>query len=191
MKKVIIVTVFAVIAIIAIIGLSKWLNFDSTLFAGLLSVVATIVSPFLVISISEFLADQKDIRNRKVSVFKVLMTTRGDNLTKEHVNALNYIDLEFDSDNALEKEVLDAWQLYHHHLGEHAEMPTWNQRREDLYAQLMLKMAKSLGFEFNETRIKTGYYKPNQFFKEQEIKDNLLGILRGDKPIMVKAYVGE
>jgi hypothetical protein len=72
-----------------------------------LIIVATLVGPIVAVQVTRHLDKQKETRDRKLIIFKTLMATRQYNLSMEHVQSLNSIDLEFSSKKKSEKDVID------------------------------------------------------------------------------------
>ena len=81
-----------------------------------LLITATALSPLIAVQVTRYLDDRKEVRGRKLKVFKTLMATRAYSLSAAHVEALNTIDLEFSPKRRAEKATLDVWQQYLDHL---------------------------------------------------------------------------
>lgn len=121
----------------------------------ILMIAATALSPLIAVQVTRHLDDRNEERGRKLQVFKTLMATRAYNLSPSHVEALSRIDLEFSASRRSEKAVLDVWQQYLDHLGSKSLAgEAWNDKRVDLLVDLLHAMGKSLGYDFNKTKIK-------------------------------------
>src|SRR5437879_11746101 len=83
---------------------------------GVLSVLAVISSPIFALEVQKRLDDRRASFNRKMEIFRKLMTTRATQLSPAHVEALNGIEVEFYAKGGADKKVLDAWRLYINHL---------------------------------------------------------------------------
>ena len=59
------------------------------------TVAAIIIGPILAIQIQKILDNLREKKKRRITIFKTLMSTRATRLNKEHVEALNMIDIEF------------------------------------------------------------------------------------------------
>ena len=154
----------------------------------ILIVLATAVSPLIAVQVTRYLDDRNEERGRKLQVFKTLMATRAYTLSIAHVESLNRIDLEFSAKRPLEKVVLDQWQQYLDHLGNHTLTgQTWADKRVDLLVDLLFAMAKSLGYEFNKTQIKNGTYSPTAHGRVESEQENVrqltLELLEGKRSI--------
>jgi uncharacterized protein DUF6680 len=156
-----------------------------TLFEGLI-VLATLAGPIVAVRITRYLDDQKEIRERKLWVFKTLMATRAYTLALAHVEALNRIDLEFSIDKPKEKKIIETWRQYLDLLGDKSlSVEQWGLRRVDLLVELLYAMGGALGYEFDKTQIKNGTYSPvahGRIEEEQEaIRRHTLELLQGKR----------
>jgi hypothetical protein len=66
-------------------------------------ILAVLAGPVIAVQLTRYLDNKKEIRERKLQVFKTLMATRVYNASWDHVMALNRIDLEFDAKNIKRK----------------------------------------------------------------------------------------
>ncbi|MFO1464317.1 MAG: DUF6680 family protein [bacterium] len=137
-----------------------------------LTIAAIILGPILAVQVQERLNKSKEKRLKKLELFKILMATRANLLSPDHVSALNRIELEFDSDNKNEKLVIENWREYLDHLGsgpgdgdprdlEFSEkLNRWGDKRVDLLIDLLHSMSKVLGYNFDKVQLKRGIYSP-------------------------------
>lgn len=126
-----------------------------------LMITAVFLGPIVAVRLTRFLDERREIRERKLEIFKTLMATRAYNVSWAHVEALNRIDLEFEKKNSDERAVLDAWKAYHDLLGNDRLSPEqWGTRRVDLLVELLHKMALVLDYDFDKTHIKNSSYAP-------------------------------
>ncbi|MBI5618407.1 MAG: hypothetical protein HY943_19175 [Gammaproteobacteria bacterium] len=156
----------------------------------ILTITALIAGPVVAVQFTRFLDERKEIRSRKLSVFKTLMATRGYTTTWMHVEALNRIDLEFDPDDKKEKAVLAAWREYLDHLGAPQTNPDdWANRRITLFTELLHKMAAALDYDFDRVQLKNQAYMPKAHgdIEAQQLAVRLaaIEILEGRKPLLV------
>jgi hypothetical protein len=153
-----------------------------------LLIAATAASPLIAVQVTRWLDDRNEERGRKLVVFKTLMATRAYNISPQHVEALNRIDLEFSAKRPGEKAVLDAWQQYLDHLGNTGmEAQAWGVRRVDLFVDMLHAMGKTLGYDFNKTQIKNGTYLPTAHSRIEEeqgrIRSMILEALDGKRAV--------
>lgn len=154
----------------------------------IISICAIILGPILAVQIEKYLERRREKKNRRLSVFKILMATRGSVLSWDHVEALNRIDLEFSNEKKFDK-VIQAWKEYFDNLSQKAgtseEGIVWAKKNEDLLADLLYEMGQSLGFKFDKVLIKRNVYSPVGHVKmeleQEQIRNSMLEILSGDK----------
>jgi hypothetical protein len=90
------------------------------------------------------------------------MATRRSNVSPDHVAAINLVEVEFHG----VKSVIEAWSTYLTHLNTKAnssnetEAKAWNDRRSELLAILLVKIAAHLGITKGEIEILHGGYAP-------------------------------
>ncbi len=129
---------------------------------NILTIVAVIVGPIAAVQIEKWLNRNRANQERKVSIFKTLMATRGTVLSYKHVEALNRIDLEF-SDSKKYEKVINAWKEYFDNLSQKVDennLTVWSTRNEELLSNLLYEMGQSLGFKFDKVLIKRNIYSP-------------------------------
>ncbi len=100
-------------------------------------------------------------------------------MSYQHVEALNRIDLEFNSNKLGDRVVRDAWKAYLDLLGDQ-NIPTeqWLTRRVDLFVELFHKMAEVLDYEFDKTHIKNSSYQPRFYGEIESFQNEMRQTLR-------------
>lgn len=152
----------------------------------IIMILAVFLGPIVAVRLTRFLDNRKEVRERKLFVFKTLMATRAYTLAPAHVEALNRIDLEFETKKKHEKKVLDAWKEYLDLLGNRElSAEQWNIRRVDLLVELLYHMGWALDYEFDKTHIKNGTYSPvahGRIEEQQEaIRQGVIEIMEGKR----------
>ncbi len=160
-----------------------------------LMLLAVLLGPIISVRLTRYLDNKKELRERKIKLFKILMGTRAYSTSLDHVIALNQIDLEFDKNNKNEKAVIDAWKEYLDILNDKNISPEqWNLKRIDLLVDLLYKMAQILNYDFDKTHIKNSSYAPmahgNLENEQQAIRIGIIQILKGERefPISISKY---
>ena len=150
--------------------------------ADWLMITAVLLGPIIAVQLTRYLDNKKEIRERKLWIFKTLMATRASALSPHHVEALNRIDLEFDSKNKKDRAVIEAWKAYLDLLGD-TKIPQeqWSVRRVDLLVELLHRMAQVLDYEFDKTHIKNSSYYPRGY---GELEEDQAAIRRGVKELV-------
>lgn len=156
--------------------------------ADWLMIVAVLLGPIVAVQLTRYLDNKKEERERKLQVFKTLMSTRAYVVSWDHVMTLNRIDLEFDKDNKKEKAVIEAWKAYFDLLCDKNIPPEqWGIKRTDLLVELLYKMAQVLNYDFDKTHIKNSSYSPiahGDIEDEQKaIRIELIEFLKGKRPV--------
>lgn len=157
-----------------------------------LMVLAIFLGPIVAVQLTRFLDERREIRARKLNVFKTLMATRAYTVSWNHVEALNRIDLEFNKKVPKERRVLESWKAYLDLLGDKALSPEqWNIKRVDLLVDLLQSMALALKYDFDKTQIKNSSYSPqahgNIEAEQAALRRYALELLEGKRAIPVKA----
>jgi hypothetical protein len=123
----------------------------------ILTLLAIVLGPILAVQIEKFISARREDKNRKLSIFKTLMATRGSILSWPHVEALNRIDLEF-SHNKKFNKVIISWKEYFDNLCQDKEaleeIRLWSARNQELLTNLLYEIGQSLGYKFDKVLIK-------------------------------------
>lgn len=160
----------------------------------IITIAAIIIGPILAVQVEKFIARKRDNKNRKLSIFKTLMATRGSILSYQHVEALNRIDLEFQGDKYV--KVIRSWKEYFDELCQQRnpkKAVELLERRADLLATLLLEMGLSLGYDFDKILVKRNVYSPVghvQIEDENEyIRKGMIKLIEGKLsiPISIEA----
>ncbi len=136
-------------------------------------VLATIVGPVAAVFITRWNDQRREARNRLLHVYRTLMATRRSNVSQDHVAAINLVEVEFHGVNP----VIEAWSGYLTHLNTKAESnsddhaKTWNDRRSELLAILLVKIAAHLGITKGEIEILHGGYAPQAWVTRENRLD--------------------
>jgi hypothetical protein len=138
------------------------------------------------------LDEGRDKRNRKMWVFKTLMSNRATSLSPLYVQALNLIDVEFTEDNAKEKAVRAAWAELHDLFNNYKTTPNASDKADDLVAALLAVMGTALGYDFDKVHLKRGAYYPeflgNVELEQHTLRRAFLELLGGKRRIPVGVF---
>lgn len=147
-------------------------------------IAAVFSGPLVAVQLTRYLDNKKEVRNRKLEIFKILMTTRSYPLSYDHVYALNRIDLEFDKNIEKEKEVIILWKAYLDSLSD--SQHTYVMRR-DKFIELLHSMALVLDYDFDKTHIKNSSYSPAAHGNTEEqqtlLRQHLIDLLEGKRSL--------
>lgn len=177
-------------------GINEWLL-----------ITGTVLGPILAVQAQKWLERSREAKNRREWVFLQLMATRQQRLSLDHVRALNSIDLTFYGSRRFGRlaraskyqDVLDSWQTYRTHLGnapgptpEDGELLAWNSRGDELFVNLLEKLAIATEFEFKREELKSGSYLPRWHgdteAEQEQVRRLVLEVLRGERllPLAVR-----
>ena len=138
-------------------------------------VLATIAGPVAAVFITRWNDHRREARYRLLHVYRVLMATRRSNISEDHVAAINLVEVEFHG----VKPVIEAWSAYLTHLNTpspsgatNEQHKAWNEKRAELLAILLVKIAAHLGISKGEIEILHGGYAPQGWAtREQRLDD--------------------
>jgi hypothetical protein len=137
-----------------------------TIVISILTVGAIIVAPIVALNVQRKADEAREWKNRKLWIFKTLMSNRFTRLNPAFVQALNMIDIEFTA--APEKGIQDAWKnLLDHYNDWGGKTPEQRKVDEDrdfetatnLLAELLVKMGKQLGYDFDKVYVKKSCFR--------------------------------
>lgn len=154
-------------------------------------ILAVLVAPFLAVFAQRKIDESKEKRGQKLWIFRTLMATRGNKISLEHVQALNMVDLFFQR-KGKEKVIIEKWDEYRDHLAKNTpendpdfkmKLETWTDKADDILAEMLHLMGKSLGYDFDKVRIKKGIYVPKGHgdveFDNRVIRKGMVAIMSG------------
>ncbi|MEG2802921.1 DUF6680 family protein [Stenotrophomonas sp.] len=168
---------------------------EPTISDGLI-VAATLLGPILAVQAQKYLERRTAAHGRKKVLFEMLMATRGSRLAQEHVRGLNMIEVTFYGESEKrrkigERDVLAAWREYLDFLSERNEMTpeVASARRDELFVNLLEKMATDLGYQFDRVQLRRGAYSPVAHglheSKNEDLRDAALAVFSGDRELKV------
>lgn len=153
-----------------------------------LTIIAILVGPLIALHIQKWIENYKEEKDRKLNIFKTLMTTRGAKVSFEHVRALNMIDIEFNK----HKAVSNAWKCYLDILYSPQEnnMGLWVIERDKLFIDLLDKMGEAVGYQFDKVHLSKSIYTPKAHGEEEEyqywLREQFKKIFSGEQSISIK-----
>lgn len=161
----------------------------------ILTIIAIVAGPILAIQAQKYLERKREEKERRLKVFKTLMVTRAAGLSPMHVEALNSIDIEFNSNSKDDKDIRDAWKAYLDELvhypkdGQVDDKKRWGDKIEQLLIDLLSVMSNAVGYDFDKTYIKRTAYTPIKYQdveSEQDfIRRSLVNLFLGKSSIPI------
>lgn len=143
------------------------------LFLSAATIFAIYYGPISALKIQRRLDEEREARNRKLYIFKTLMSNRATRVSPLYVQALNLIDVEFTASDEKEKAVRDAWKELNDLYSNYNTTPNALDKSNELNAVLLAAMGKSLGYDFDKVYLKKGAYYP-EFLGNVEIEQHAL-----------------
>lgn len=169
--------------------------------SDLLLILVTFTGPITAVQAQKWIERTLQRKERRRSLFQTLMATRAVRAgSNDHVQALNLIELFFDGKSNKERMVRDAWAVYLDFLEQPApvtesEAKAHNEKGVDYLIDLLKAMGSSLGYDFNDVKLKRGVYYPqghaDESLAQWTIREGLAKVLTGKSPIKIELVVPE
>jgi len=161
-----------------------------------LAILAILAAPIVALQIQKYIEDRKEIKTRKMQIFRTLMATRATRLDAKHIEALNMIDIEFFEN----KKITEAWKLlldnfvnYPKDLKDpnyQVQLSLCVEKSNNLFINLLDEIAKSLNYTFDKVHLTRGIYIPKgqaDYMMDQEfMRRAFVEVLSGARSIPIK-----
>ena len=156
------------------------------------SIIAIASSPLIALEVQKRLDARRIRSERKLELFRRLMTSRATDLAPIHVEALNAIEIEFYATSGPDKKVLDTWRVYINHvssrMGEGDALVRWVDKRRELLIDLIYEMGQNLGYDIDKVTLSNNVYCPN-LHREVEtelhaLRKAALKVFSGETPVV-------
>jgi hypothetical protein len=165
---------------------------QTSIVLSVITIVAIVVGPIAALWIQRLLDGGREVRNRKLWIYKTLMSNRATRTAPVYVQALNLIDIEFIGSGKKETAVRDAWKELIDLYTNYKTTPNANDKVTDLTAILLDAMGEALGYNFGKVYVKRGAYYP-ELLSDVEIELHalrraLLELLNGQRRVPVGVF---
>ncbi|MGC8536922.1 MAG: DUF6680 family protein [Rhizomicrobium sp.] len=155
-------------------------------YLGISVVIATLLGPVLAVYVTRRIDEARQVRERRLTIFRSLMATRRATLAADKVMALNMVEIDFYGI----KPVEDAHQEVMAHINLPRPLPAdWGDRHRKLLTKLLSEMAKVLGYDLQQLDVLEGGYYPQGFadieLEQQELRREFIQVLSGNRPLRV------
>jgi len=155
-----------------------------------LMIIAVLLSPLFAVQVTQFLNRRKEANDKRLEIFKTLMSTRGYRVSLGHVFALNTIEFTFDRKVSKDEDVVIAWKAYRDSLNSgHLGKDHYSEKHEEIYVKLLYKMSIALNYDFDEITLKHSHYTPiiHKSIDDQWalIRENALEVLQKTKILLI------
>jgi hypothetical protein len=128
----------------------------------------------------------RQIRDRRLNIFRTLMATRRTLISPEKAVALNMVEIEFYGI----QPVQEAHQQVMAHINAPRPLPdNWNDRHRTLLTRLLSEIAQVLGYQLQQLDVLEGGYYPQGLadmeLEQQAVRRSLIEVLSGRRPLGV------
>ena len=141
-------------------------------------IFATLMGPIFAVMITFWREGRKEQTQRRFYIFRTLMATRRIAISREHVDALNLIEVDFYG----RADVILAYQAYIRHLST-ASTPEadtqWGNTRQDLLAKLLHQLSVEMKIPIGEIDLRNGGYSPSAWAKQDRREQFVDDLARG------------
>lgn len=162
------------------------INMDSK---DIIMTVAVILGPIFAVQAQKMIEGLQEKRNQRMALFQTLMSTRAERLNRDHVKALNTIDLEFYGrmipfirtryQTPKEQAVTHAWKSYNSHLNqkdEYESLDQWLKKLDELFTSMLYAIAQCLNYDYDKVQLQRDCYRP---IAHGNLENTQLAILEG------------
>ena len=150
-------------------------NFDWT---DAFTLLAIVLGPILAVGVGRHLEWKREEHEKKLSILRKLMQTRGRRIDPIHVAALNLIELEFYG----KTPVLEALKKYIEHLSSplpaESEHQRYFEQRADLFLTLLANISKEVGYQFDKKELERSTYVPVAWEDTERLQNENLKLAR-------------
>lgn len=146
----------------------------------ILILIAIVSGPVIAVFITRSLDNRRERRNRRWQIFSSLMGTRRARLSREYVNALNLVEIEFHGHEGVMKEWKSLMVLL---CGNPIDpdntdaIRNWMADVDKRLASLLHQMSSSLGLEIQQLDIFGGGYSPIAWAKQENEQKEMLNLM--------------
>lgn len=135
-----------------------------------ITVAAIVLGPILALLTQRVLDWMRNRHSTREKLYFAMMSSRGNFLSNEHVQALNSIDVVF----AKDQNIRSLWKKCLDHLASDEKAPRWSDKLADLSADLYQAIGNRLGYKYTTDYIKRGIYFPKGHVAAQENQNKML-----------------
>ena len=156
-----------------------------------LTIIAIITGPIAAVLITLWRDHRNEAKRRRAEIFAVLIRTRKERLSIEHVRALNLIQLEFHG----RQPIIAAYTRYIDHLNKpplsEKEQASFDKQAQDLFWDLLATIATDLNYKFDKRDLERFSYMPQAWGDSEGLQRSnmvlLSELLRGKRSLRVKS----
>lgn len=158
-------------------------------------VFATLMGPVLAVQAQKWVERGRSTTERRRAIYRTLMATRATPASREHVEALNGVPVEFYGSRGKLKEINEAWKTYlKHHEPPFEPDQVWADKKTELLIDLLYLMSQFLRYRLTRDQLfKDIYYPITHTEQENEqtiIRQGMAALFTGNAtlPLAVKEF---
>lgn len=154
-----------------------------------ITTAAIVLGPLLAVLVAQYLQKFNDLKQRRLFVFRSLMSTRRIPLSPERVKSLNLVEVEFSGKTGVLLKFDELLKIYN-------DQVKWTSSDEEIRrgvvsavddktAELLKEIGAVLGYKLENLELLRGGYYPEAFStienQQLEIREFLVGLNNGSK----------
>lgn len=157
----------------------------------IITIAAVLAGPILAVLVTRFVDHRREIRDRRMALFRNLMRTRRMRLHPDHVGSINLIEIEFDG----VQKVLAAFKRYSEHLNTpsredvEGDGDAWIREQDKRLSRLLHCIGDTLGFKIEQLDIFDGGYTPEGWnateAQQSQLRWLLIEWLKGNRAVPI------
>lgn len=156
----------------------------------LTSILGSIISAIITVHIKNRNDRQSAVAATQKQLFQTLWITRANNVSADHVTAVNMIRIVFYG----VANITTYWKTYFDHLHQESEKypgghDSWELERQRRINELLARIATHLKYDIDEVEMKKVYTPHAQYLNQLDqitIQKNLVKILMGQQPLPIE-----
>jgi hypothetical protein len=155
----------------------------TTTWEAIAIILATFLGPIFAVLVTMWREGRNELLKRRTYIFRTLMATRKIAISREHVDALNLVEVDFYG----MRSVLTAHKSYIDHLATTImDDQVWGNRRQDLLAKLLHAVSNAMKMPIGEIDLRNGGYSPNAWGKRDVLEEYVMDVIRGKEAVPIK-----
>jgi uncharacterized protein DUF6680 len=125
-----------------------------------LTVAAIVLGPVLALLSQRLLDLTRQRKEQRLRLYFTLMSTRALQLSPNHVQALNSIDIVFGRSSKKDQTIREKYRAWLEQMGKDTKSDGWLERGNDLKVELYQAIGAAVGFTFSIDYLKRQAYLP-------------------------------
>jgi hypothetical protein len=146
-------------------------------------IVATFMGPIFAVLVTLWREGRNELLKRRSFIFRTLMATRRIAISREHVDALNLIEVDFYG----MMPVQNAYTAYIGHLRTtHPDDQVWGNTRQDLLAKLLHELSLAMRMPIGEIDLRNGGYSPRAWENRDHLEEYVVRMINGKDSVPIR-----